>query len=102
MLFTLRDAIKVRNHYYNILRGTPISAVNRELITGLLICRPTEVAAHIEKMLQIGEENTVSFLTTEDDAAKEFRIYVLADNGSDILYKELDRSLTEKGIEKVY
>jgi len=104
MLFNLNEAIKLRNHYFPLMKGEPFTHDTKErlVVTGMLISRPKDLTKSIEILRDAAFEDTMPFLTTSNQTAKDFEIYVLSDDGVDIFYHELDKNLTEKGIAKIY
>ena len=102
MLFDIDSALKVRNHYKDILIGTPLTQDSKLNISGIFICHKGNVNKAIEILVNKDFNDKYPLIGVTDEKAKDFEIYVYADNGADIFYHELDKNLSEKGIEKTY
>ena len=104
MLFNINEAIKVRNHYFPLMKGEIFTYDTKGglVVTGMIICRPDELGKAIQTLVDSGMDDRMPFLTSGNQAAKEFEIHVLSDDGANIYHHELDKNLTEKGIAKIY
>ena len=102
MLFNINEAIKIRNHYYFLMKGQPFTNDSHLKVSGILISRPKDLAKSIQSLVDAGFDDRLPFITSGNQAAKEFEIYVIADDGANIYHHELDNNLNEKGIVKIY
>lgn len=102
MLFNINEAIKLRTHYYPILKGNSFSNKTDLITTGIIICKPGDLHDNIKALVASGMNDNLPFLTTSDQTAKEYQIYVLAYDGSNFWHSDLDAKLTELNIPKIY
>ena|SRR5438067_13672890 len=102
MLFNINEAIRIRNHYYPIMKGQQFTHDSKLTVSGIMICRPKDIAKSIQMLIDAGFDDRMPFITSANQSAKEFEIYVIADDGANIYHHELDKNLTEKGIAKIY
>ena len=79
MLFNINEAIRIRNHYYPILKGQPFTPDTKLTVSGIIICRPKDLAKSIQTLIDAGFDDRMPFITSANQSAKEFEIYVLAD-----------------------
>ncbi len=106
MVFDFETAVKVRQHYRPILVGMPLTDEHNNdpswKIDGVFICRKGEIVKAIDFLLKNDLNDKYALLDVKDKSEKDFEVYVFTYNGADIYYHELDKNITEKGIEKVY
>jgi hypothetical protein len=102
MLFDITTALKVRNHYQSVLIGTSLEGDSRLKIDGIFICHKGTVQDAITIILNNNFDERFPLISTTDDKEKNLEIYVYAYDGANFLYHELDKNITDKGIEKIY
>jgi hypothetical protein len=106
MEFDFETAVKVRQHYRPILVGMPLTDdYNNDSnwkIDGVFICRKGGVNQALDFLSKCDYDDKFPLIEVKDRTTKDFQIYVFTYTGVDVFYHELDKNLTEKGIEKIY
>ncbi len=103
MLFTFEKAVEVMKHYKDIFVGTPLNTDTPDYkISGLFFCHKGNVKEAIDTMIAVNFDEKSHYLKIIEDAGKDFEVYVYHDNGADIIYRDLDINLSEKGITKIW
>ncbi|MBK7883504.1 MAG: hypothetical protein IPJ81_06695 [Chitinophagaceae bacterium] len=102
ILFDINEAFKIKNHYKDIIIGTPLTIGKDDDISGILVCHKGNVNKAIEIMLSTNFDEEQHLIASFSENAKEFEIYVYHYDGADILYHELDKFITERNLQKIY
>ena len=51
MLFNINEAIRIRNHYYPIMKGQQFTHDSKLTVSGIMICRPKDIAKSIQTLI---------------------------------------------------
>ncbi len=100
-LFTIEEALKVRNHYKDILIGMPITPNSVYKICGVFVCHEGNVHKALDILMANNFDEKYPIIGVRNDEQR-FQVFVYMYDGANIAYDELDANLTEKGIAKIY